>query len=96
MYVHLGGDVVVLASEIVTILDARLLETSEDVRRLVDRAVREGRLRGNGITAGCKAIVITSSAVYPSTVSSVTLAKRISLVPGSTGISGAEAAGGLT
>ncbi|MDR5693782.1 MAG: DUF370 domain-containing protein [Armatimonadota bacterium] len=92
MYVHLGGDLVVLTTEIVTILDARLLEKSEEIRCLIERAAKEGRLRGNGITAECKTLVITSSAIYPSTVSSVTLAKRIFHSLGRTRFSGAEAA----
>ncbi len=77
MYLHLGGDLVVPVSEVVAILDARLLEGSEINRGLVERAARGKRLRGAGIGPDCKALVVTVNAVFTSGISAPTLARRM-------------------
>lgn len=77
MYVHLGGDLVVPVTEVVAIVDARLLEGSEINRELVERAVRARRLRGRGVGPECKALVVTVDAVYTSGISAPTLARRM-------------------
>ncbi|HET6782101.1 MAG TPA: extracellular matrix/biofilm biosynthesis regulator RemA family protein [bacterium] len=77
MYVHLGGDVVVPAKDVVAILDARLLGQSEVNRELVERAVKAKKLHGPGIGPGCKALVVAVDAVYTSGISAPTLARRM-------------------
>jgi extracellular matrix regulatory protein B len=77
MYVHLGGDVVVPTAEIVGIFDARLLEDNEDNRRFMDAARRAGRVRSEVPQDEWKAVVVTSTGVYTSAISSLTLQKRV-------------------
>lgn len=77
MYVHLGGDVVVPTAEIVGIFDARLLEGNEDNRRFMEAARRAGRVRSEIPAADWKAVVVTSTGVYTSAISSLTLQKRV-------------------
>lgn len=77
MYVHLGGDVVVPTAEIVGIFDARLLEDNEDNRRFMDAARRAGRVRSEVPQGDWKAVVVTSTGVYTSAISSLTLQKRV-------------------
>ena len=77
MYVHLGGDLVVPVTEVVAILDARLLEGSEVNRELVERSAKGRRLRGPGVGPDCKALVVTRNAVYTSGISAPTLARRM-------------------
>lgn len=64
-------------ADVVAILDVRLLEASEINRELVDRAIAEKRLRGDGLTPECKALVVTRSAVFTSSISAPTLARRM-------------------
>lgn len=78
MYVHLGGEMVVSVVDVVAILDARLVGTSEVNRELVDRAVAEKRLRGTGLTPDCRALVVTKQGtLFTSGISAPTLAKRM-------------------
>jgi len=78
MYLHLGGEVVVAAPDVVAILDARVLEGSEVNREFIDKAVAAGRLRGDGLIPGCKALVVTRDlAVFTSGISAPTLARRM-------------------
>ena len=74
MYLHLGGNVVVLAGDVVTIVDARLL-SAEANRRLVQQAVATGKVREEDLR-GCKSVVITTDGVYPSAISPQSLARR--------------------
>jgi hypothetical protein len=77
VYVHLGGDVVVPTGEIVGIFDARLLEGNEDNRRFMESARRAGRIRSEVPPGDRKAVVVTSTGVYTSAISSLTLQKRV-------------------
>ncbi len=80
MYVHLGGDVVVPIQEIVGIFDSRLLHDSEDNRKFMDTARRQGRIRSEVPAEDIKAVVVTATAVYTSAISSLTLQKRVTHV----------------
>jgi extracellular matrix regulatory protein B len=80
MYVHLGGDVVVPIQEIVGIFDARLLHDSGDNRRFMDAARRSGRIRSEVPATDLKAVVVTTTGVYTSAISSLTLQKRVTHV----------------
>jgi regulator of extracellular matrix RemA (YlzA/DUF370 family) len=77
VYVHLGGELIVRAPDVVAVLDARLLESSEINREFVARAQKAQRLKGNGLTPDCKALVVTQTAVITSGVSPPTLARRL-------------------
>lgn len=77
MYVHLGGDVVVPTAEIVGIFDARLLKDNEDNGRFMEAARRAGRVRSEVPESDWKAVVVTSTGVYSSAISSLTLQKRV-------------------
>lgn len=64
--------------DVVAILDVRLLEGSEVNRDFIDKAVGGKRLRGEGLTPGCKALVVTRDMmVYTSAISTHTLARRM-------------------
>lgn len=77
MYLHLGGDVVVPIQEIIGIFDSRLLEGNEDNQRFVQVARTYGRIRSEVPQEDCKALVVTTSGVYTSAISSLTLQKRV-------------------
>jgi len=76
VYLYLGADVAVPAGEVVTILDVRLLQSSEANRQLVEQAIASGRLQA-GALEGCRALVVTSRGLYPSAVSPQSLARRL-------------------
>ncbi|HLW61222.1 MAG TPA: DUF370 domain-containing protein [bacterium] len=80
MYLHLGGDVVVPIREIIGIFDSRLLEGNEDNQRFVEIARTQGRIRSEVPPEGRKAVVVTTSGVYTSAISSLTLQKRVTHV----------------
>ncbi len=77
MFLHLGGDMVVAVADVVAIVDRRLLEHAEVNREFLDRALAADRIRGEGLTPDCKALVITPKAVYTSGISAPTLARRM-------------------
>ena len=70
MYVHLGGETVVDAREVVVILDARRMRTAE-ARAVLARA----RVRHGGTAP--RAVVVTTGGVYPVPVTAATVARRI-------------------
>ena len=75
MYLHLGGSVVVPASDVVTIVDARLLG-AETNRPLIRHVVAAGGIREEDLR-GCKAVVVTTVGIYLSAVSPQSLARRM-------------------
>ncbi len=78
MYVHLGGELVVAVTEVVAVLDARLVSVAEVNQEFVERAGAAGRIRGGGLTPGCKSLVVTRDlTVYASGISPATLARRM-------------------
>lgn len=70
------GDRVVPFQEVVAILDAQLVATAEINREFVTRAEAADRLPG-GLAPECRALVVTPTAVIPTTVSARTLARRM-------------------
>lgn len=74
-YLHLGGNTVIPAAEVVTIVDARLLG-AEANRHLLEQAIAAGYLKEGGLQR-CKALVVTTRGVYASTVSPQSLARRL-------------------
>ncbi len=67
----------VAVADVVAIVDSRLLEHAEVNREFLDRALAADRIRGEGLTPDCKALVITPQAVYTSGISAPTLARRM-------------------
>ncbi len=80
MYLHLGGDVVVSFQEIIGIFDARLLEGSGDNQRFMDVARSHSRIRSEVPKDDRKSVVVTTTGVYTSAISSLTLQKRVTNV----------------
>ncbi len=72
MFVHLGGEVVVDVRNVVAILDARCLQRTPEARELLDRVARD-HLQGQAP----RAIVVTTTGLYPAPVSAATVARRI-------------------
>jgi hypothetical protein len=77
VYVHLGGDLIVPVVDVVAVLDARLVESSDINREFVDRARKAQRLRGGGSLADSKAFVVTKTGIIASGVSPPTLVRRL-------------------
>jgi hypothetical protein len=77
VFLHLGGDLVVAIADVVAIVDSRLVEHAEVNREFLDRALAGDRIRGEGFTPDCKALVITPQVVYTSGISASTLARRM-------------------
>ncbi|HEV2438468.1 MAG TPA: hypothetical protein VGX97_00210 [bacterium] len=77
MYVHIGGEVVLLIPEIVGIFDARMIAGSADNERFIERARAQGRMRVEVPSQDRKAIVVTTGGVYESAISPVTLVRRV-------------------
>lgn len=70
MYVHLGGETVVDAREVVVILDVRRMRPAEA------RAFLAGaRVRHRGTTP--RAVVVTTRGIYPAPVTAATVARRV-------------------
>ncbi len=76
MFVHIGGETVIDARQVVAILDARGLQRTEEARALVDRACR-GLGAALGSWPGARTIVVTTTGVFPTPISSATVARRI-------------------
>ncbi|HEY3249377.1 MAG TPA: DUF370 domain-containing protein [bacterium] len=76
MYLHLGGNLVVAVRDIVSILDGRMVGSSEVNQEFVDHARRNHRLHG-GLPAEWKSLVVTVEGIYPSGISAATLARRM-------------------
>jgi len=78
MYVHLGGEMVVAVTEVVAVLDARHIAGSPINEEFVRLARAAGYLRGRGLTAESKSLVVTRDrTVYASGISPATLARRM-------------------
>ena len=69
---------VVAVTEVVAVLDARLVAGSAINQEFVRRAEAAGRVRGNGVTAKCKSLVVTRDlTVYAAGTSPATLTRRM-------------------
>lgn len=81
MYVHIGEEVVLRVGEIIAIVDARLAQTSEVNQEFFQRGAAAGRLRGERLS-DARSVVVTTRGLYPSQISSVTVARRVRYLPG--------------
>jgi len=75
MFIHLGGDTVVLAKEVIAILDYSKPETKKKIDPFLEGIIAEGNLIwvSEELT---KSIIITNKYIYGSPISSVTLNRR--------------------
>ncbi|WP_003545532.1 extracellular matrix regulator RemB [Desulfotomaculum nigrificans] len=75
MFLHLGGDVVVLKKDIIAILDTRTKQSSI-TREFIDIAKDEGFIQSISNQEKEKSLVITTKEIYVSPISCTTLKKR--------------------
>ncbi|GGG08309.1 extracellular matrix regulator RemB [Paenibacillus aceti] len=78
MYIHLGGERIILSSELVAIFDISIEKSSKISKQFVSHAI-EGK---NVVRIGeeeAKSIVVTKNIVYYSPISSSTLKKKTNL-----------------
>ncbi|MDR7418447.1 MAG: hypothetical protein QN178_06020 [Armatimonadota bacterium] len=75
MFVHVGGEVVVDAREVVAILDARRLQRTAEARALLARALL-ARAAQSGREPP-RAIVVTTRGVHATAMGVATVARRI-------------------
>lgn len=73
MYVHIGENILVRTSEILTILDKQTVESSPISKEFLERQ----KTMTNGKSSAYKSIVITKDTIYFSPIASNTLKKRI-------------------
>lgn len=79
MFLHIGSDVVVPLREVIAILDAALLERSQEVRDLI--SLQQAERRVTDIAGGRpRSIVLTDRGVFLSPISTVTLRRRGTLI----------------
>lgn len=72
MYVHIGENILVRTSEIITILDKQTVESSPISKEFLERQ----KAMTNGKGSSYKSIVITKDTIYFSPIASNTLKKR--------------------
>ncbi|MEG6522707.1 extracellular matrix regulator RemB [Desulfotomaculum sp. 1211_IL3151] len=75
MFLHLGGDIVVLKKDIIAILDART-KNSAITREFIEISKDEGFIQPISNQDKEKSFVITSKEIYVSPISCTTLKKR--------------------
>jgi len=75
LYIHLGGEKVVLSSEVVAIFDISIEKSSKISKQFVSHAIKEKQVVRIGEEEP-KSIVVTGDAVYYSPISSATLKKK--------------------
>lgn len=75
MFLHVGGDFVVPAGDVIAIIDANLAEISPVTREFIELAKSEKKI--TDITKGNpKSYVLTDDRIIVSPISSLTLQKR--------------------
>lgn len=75
LYVHVGEDILVRASEIIAILDKETVNSSQDIKELLEKQSKSIVHLTKG---SFKSIVVTEKAIYYSPLASATLKKRSS------------------
>jgi len=78
MYIHLGGEKVILSSELVAIFDISIEKSSKISKQFVSHAIQEKNVVRIG-EEEVKSIVVTKNTVYYSPISSSTLKKKTNL-----------------
>ncbi|WJH36231.1 DUF370 domain-containing protein [Paenibacillus aurantius] len=75
MFIHLGGDKIIRAAELVAIFDLSIEKNSKISKQFVSEAAKEKNIETIGEEES-KSIVVTVGKVYYSPISSTTLKKR--------------------
>jgi len=75
MFIHLGGEKIIRASELIAIFDLSIEKSSKISKQFVSQANKDKRVEIIG-EEECKSLVVTQSKVYYSPISSSTLKKR--------------------
>lgn len=75
LYVHVGEDILVRSSEIIAILDKKTVNSSQDIKELLEKKSKSIVHLTKG---SFKSIVVTESMIYFSPLASGTLKKRSS------------------
>ncbi|WP_410770083.1 extracellular matrix regulator RemB [Fontibacillus sp. BL9] len=78
MYIHLGGEKVILSSELVAIFDISIEKSSKISKQFVSHAIKEKQVMRIGEEEP-KSIVVTKNTVYYSPISSATLKKKTNI-----------------
>ncbi|MGG1518962.1 extracellular matrix/biofilm biosynthesis regulator RemA family protein [Paenibacillus oryzisoli] len=75
MFIHLGGEKIIRASELIAIFDISIEKSSKISKQFIQQAVKDKRTELIG-EEDPKSLVVTKSKVYYSPISSTTLKKR--------------------
>ncbi|KIL39633.1 hypothetical protein SD70_19120 [Gordoniibacillus kamchatkensis] len=75
MFIHLGGEKIIRASELVAIFDVSIEKSSKISKQFLSHAAKERHIEIIG-EEECKSLVVTKTTVYYSPISSSTLKKR--------------------
>lgn len=76
MYIHIGGDRMIRASELIAIFDITIEASSKITSQYMEFAKERGRIVLTG-EEEVKSIVLTKNQLYYSPISSTTLKKRL-------------------
>lgn len=75
MFIHLGGEKIIRASELVAIFDVSIEKSSKISKQFLGHAAKTSKIEVIG-EEECKSLVVTKTTVYYSPISSATLKKR--------------------
>ncbi|GGA06723.1 hypothetical protein GCM10008018_60770 [Paenibacillus marchantiophytorum] len=75
MFIHLGGEKIIRASELIAIFDISIEKSSKISKQFIQQAVKDKKTEKIG-EEECKSLVVTKGKVYYSPISSTTLKKR--------------------
>jgi hypothetical protein len=75
MFIHLGSDKIIRASELIAIFDLSIEKSSKISKQFIQQANKDKRIEVIG-EEECKSLVVTRNKVYYSPISSTTLKKR--------------------
>jgi hypothetical protein len=79
MFIHLGGDKIIRASELIAIFDLSIENSSKISKSFIQHAHKERNVEMIG-EEGAKSLVVTKSKLYYSPISSSTLKKRADIL----------------
>ncbi|MDB5055689.1 MAG: YaaB [Bacilli bacterium] len=75
MFIHLGGEKIIRATELIAIFDLSMEKTSKISKQFISHAEKEKKIETIG-EEDSKSLVVTINKVYYSPISSHTLKKR--------------------
>lgn len=75
MFIHLGGEKIIRASELIAIFDISIEKSSKISKQFIQQASKNKNIEHIG-EEECKSLVVTKNKVYYSPISSTTLKKR--------------------